>query len=104
MTLFISEVVVQRLQYLRELVPGAAVGTIGFLTKPTNLMREPNTSDMLTAAQRIGQQIRVLTASTVNEMEAAFAASAEQHLAALVVDGDGLFGSRNNQIATLASH
>ena len=60
-TYFISEVVVQRLQYLRELVPGAAVRTIGFLTNPTNLMSEPNTSDMLTAAKRIGQQIRVLT-------------------------------------------
>jgi hypothetical protein len=60
-TYFISEVVVQRLQFLRELVPGASVGTIGFLTNPTNLLSEPNTSDMVTAAQRIGQQIRVLT-------------------------------------------
>jgi putative ABC transport system substrate-binding protein len=104
LTNFNSEVIALRLQYLRELVPGAAVGMIGFLTNPTNLLSKSNISDILAAAQRIGQQIRVLTASTVNEMEAAFAASAEQHLAALVLDGDGLFGFRNNQIAALASH
>src|SRR6516165_10041249 len=68
-TFFISEIVAQRLQLIRELVPGAAVGTIGFLTNPTNLMSEPNTSDMLMSAQRIGQQIRVLTASTVNAID-----------------------------------
>jgi putative ABC transport system substrate-binding protein len=38
-TLFISEVVVQRLQYLRELVPAAAVGTIGFLTSDQSYER-----------------------------------------------------------------
>jgi putative ABC transport system substrate-binding protein len=102
-TYFISEVVTQRLRWIRELVPGAAVGTIGFLTNPTNLMSDPNTSDMLTAAQRIGQQIRVLSASTVNAIDAAFAAAAEQHLAALIVDGDPLFNVRRDQVAALAA-
>jgi putative ABC transport system substrate-binding protein len=102
-TLFISEVVVQRLQYLRELVPAAAGGTVGFLTNPTNLMSEPNTSDMLTAAQRIGQQIRVLTASTVNAIDVAFAAAAEERLAALIVDGDGVFNREHDRMAALAA-
>ena len=93
----------QRLQYLRELVPAAAVGTIGFLTNPTNLMSEPNTSDMLTAAKRIGQQIRVLTASTENAIDLAFAAAAEEHLAALIVDGDGLFNREHDRMAALAA-
>jgi putative ABC transport system substrate-binding protein len=66
-------------------------------------MSEPNTSDMLTAAQRIGQQIRVLTASTVNAIDAVFAAAAEQHLAALIVDGDPLFNVRRDQMAALAA-
>ena len=102
-TYFISEVVAQRLQYLRELVPGAAVGTIGFLTNPTNLLSEPNTSDMLAAAQRIGQQIRVLTATTMNAIDSAFTAAAEQHLAALIVDGDGFFSQHRDQMAALAA-
>jgi putative ABC transport system substrate-binding protein len=65
-TYFISEVVTQRLQYLRELVPGAAVGTIGFLTNPTNLLSKPDTSDVLAAAQRIGQQIKRAGSGNLN--------------------------------------
>jgi putative ABC transport system substrate-binding protein len=102
-TYFISEVVAQRLQHLRELVPAAAAGTIGFLTNPTNLISKPDTSDMLAAAQRIGQQIRVLTASTVSEIDAAFAAAAEGHLAALIVDGDALFNTQHDRIVALAA-
>jgi len=100
---FNSEVVGQRLQFLRELVPGAAAGTIGFLTNPTNLLSEPRTSELLAAAQRIGQQIRVLTASTVSAIDAAFAAAAEAHLAALIVDGDGFFGARPDQMPAFAA-
>jgi putative ABC transport system substrate-binding protein len=102
-TFFISEVVVRRLQLLRELVPGATMGTIGFLTNPTNLLSEQNTSDMLAATQRIEQHLRVLTASTVNEIDAAFAAAAEQHLAALIVDGDALFNRERDRMAALAA-
>ena len=102
-TFFISEVVARRLQFLRELVPGAAASTIGLLTNPTSLLSEPRTSDMLAAAQRIGQQLRVLTAATVNEIDAAFAAAAEQHLAALIVDGDPLFNRQRDQMAALAA-
>jgi len=102
-TFFISELVAKRLQFLRELVPGAAVGTIGFLTNPANLLNQPKTSDVLAAAQSIEQQIRVLTASTVNEIDAAFAAAAEQNLAALIVDGDELFNRQRYQMAALAA-
>ena len=58
---------------------------------------------MLAAAQRVNQQIRVLTASTVNEIDAAFAAAAEQHLAALIVDGDAVFNREHDQMAALAA-
>jgi putative ABC transport system substrate-binding protein len=102
-TYFISEVVVRRLQFLRECVPGVARSMIGFLTNPTNLLSKPNTSDTLTVAQTVGQQIRVLTASTVNEIDAAFAAAAEERLAALIVDGDALFNRQHDQMAALAA-
>jgi putative tryptophan/tyrosine transport system substrate-binding protein len=102
-TFFNSEVVAVRLQFLRELVPGAAAGAIGFLTNSTNLLSELRTSDLLAAAQRIGQQIRVLTASTVNEIDAAFASAAEKRLAALIVDGDLFFNLQRDQMAALAA-
>jgi putative ABC transport system substrate-binding protein len=102
-TFFNSEVVALRLQHLRELSPGAAAGTIGFLTNPTGLLSELRTSDMLAAAQKAGQQMRVLTATTVNEIDTAFAAVAEEHLAALIVDGDGLLNLHHDQIVALAA-
>ena len=100
---FNSEVGGLRLQQLRELVPAAAVGTLGFLTNPTSLQSKVRTSDMLAAAQKVAQQMRVLTASTVSEIDAAFAAAAEEHLAALIVDGDGLLNLHNDQIVALAA-
>jgi len=102
-TVFISEVVAKRLQWIRELVPEAATTTIGFLTNPTNVLSDPDTSDMLAAARSVGQQISVLTASTVSEIDAAFAAAAEQHLGALIVDGDALFNGRRDQMVALAT-
>jgi putative ABC transport system substrate-binding protein len=98
-----SEVVGLRLQHLRELVPAAAVGTVGFLTNPTTLVSKARTSDILAAAQRVGQQTRVLTASTGSEIDAAFAAVAEELLAGLIVDGDGLFTRQVDQMAVLAA-
>jgi putative tryptophan/tyrosine transport system substrate-binding protein len=102
-TYFTSEVVAKRLQWLRELVPEAATTTIGFLKNPTNLASDLDTSDMLAAARSVGQQISVLTASSVSEIDAAFATAAEQHLGALIVDGDALFNVRRDQMAALAA-
>jgi len=101
-TLFVSEVVTQRLRWLRELVPQAATSTIGFLKNPTNPLSEPDTSKILAAARSVGQQISVLRASTVDEIDAAFAAAAERHLGALIVDGDTFFSGRPDQMAALA--
>jgi putative ABC transport system substrate-binding protein len=66
-------------------------------------MSEPNISEVLATAQRIGQQIRVLTAKAADEIDAAFAAAAEQRLVALFVVGDGLFYFQRDQMAALAA-
>jgi len=39
----------------------------------------------------------------VNEFDVAFAATVEQHLAALIVDGDNLFNAQRDQMAALAA-
>ena len=39
----------------------------------------------------------------MNAIDAAFAAAAEAHLAALIVDGDGFFGARADQMLALAA-
>ena len=51
----------------------------------------------------LGVQIVVLSASTISEIDAAFAALAREHAEALFVAGDSLFFSRRVQFATLAA-
>jgi putative ABC transport system substrate-binding protein len=49
-------------------------------------------------------QLRILKASTENEIDAAFASLVQLHAGALVVGPDGLFNTRRNQLVALASH
>ena len=92
----------KRLELLRELVPQAAI--MGFLTNPTNLTSERSTRDIQAAAGSVGQQMIVLRAGTVDEIDAAFATAARERAGALLVDGDGLlFSRRVDQLAALAA-
>ena len=97
---FISTLVAKRLGMLRELVPQANL--IGFLTNPANPLSDP--ADIQAAAHGVGQQMIVLSASTVDEIDKAFAAAAQQGVGALLVDGDVLFNNRHDQFAALAAH
>ena len=55
------------------------------------------------AARAIGLQIRVLNASTIGDIDPAFAAFTSERPDALLVAGDALFTSRRVQIVTLAA-
>ena len=96
----VGTLVAKRLGMLRELVPQANL--IGFLTNPANPISDP--ADIQAAARGVGQQMIVLTASTVEEIDKAFAAAAQQGVGALLVDGDVLFNNRHDQFAALAAH
>jgi putative ABC transport system substrate-binding protein len=99
---FVGPLVAKRLEMLRELVPDAS--TIGFLTNPGNLISSGDTSDLLAAARSIGQRIIVLNASTVEEIDAAFATAAREDVKALLIDAAGLlFGSQTDRIVALAA-
>ena len=99
---YVSTLVAKRLEQVRELMPQGA--TIGILTNPDNLASAATMSDVTAAARSIGQKIIVLKASTPDEIEAAFAAAAQQGVGALLVDSTGLlFASRSNQIVALAA-
>jgi putative tryptophan/tyrosine transport system substrate-binding protein len=99
----VAQMVAKRLELLRELVPRA--GNMGYLTNPTNLVSQSETAHMQTAAHSVGQPMMVLRASTVEEIDTAFATAVKEHLGALLVGGDGLlFNRRANQISALAAH
>jgi len=98
----IQEVTAKRLELLHELVPKAV--RIAVLVNPANQsVTESTLRDVQEAARVIGLQVRVLNASTSNEIDAAFATLERERPDALFVAPDGLFTSRRVQIATLAA-
>jgi ABC-type uncharacterized transport system substrate-binding protein len=83
-------------------VPKAA--RIAVLVNPANApATEATLREAQEAARALGLQIHVLHASTPSEIDAAFAALARERIDALFVAGDGFFGSRRVQFATLAA-
>jgi putative ABC transport system substrate-binding protein len=99
---FSDEVVGKRLGLLHDLVPRAV--RFGVLVNPGNASSEQNTlRQVRQAAVTMGLQIEILQATTVGEIDAAFATFARERLDALVVAPDAFFNSRGGQFATLAA-
>ena len=103
LNLLTSELTTKRLELIRGLVPTASV--IAVLVNPRSPESEPQSRDIERAAGAVGQQIRILNASTDQDIDAAFATLVKQRDAALLVTNDALFSSTSrDQIVTLASH
>jgi putative ABC transport system substrate-binding protein len=101
-TYFLSELGPKRLELLRELVPTAAI--IAFLINPNNPVTEFDTKNLQAVAGAIGQQVRILSASSESDLDASFVTLAEQRASALLVNNDAFFSSRHKQIVALAAH
>jgi putative ABC transport system substrate-binding protein len=91
----------KRLGLLRELVPAAS--TYALFVNPTNPNVGVVSGDLQAAARTLGLQLHVLNASTEHEIDAAFAALAQQRVGALIVGPDAFFDSRLDQIVALAA-
>jgi putative tryptophan/tyrosine transport system substrate-binding protein len=91
----------KRLELMRELVPQAAV--IGILTNPTGITSLGNMTDVQAAARSVGQEIIILNASSVDEIDAAFTTAAERRFGGLLIDVSGFFIGRRDQIVALAA-
>jgi putative ABC transport system substrate-binding protein len=91
----------KRLEILSQLVPAGTV--VAFLGNPktSNGLEEIRT--MQAVAQNSGREIPILDASREQDFEPAFAKLADLHAAALIVGGDALFFSRQNQLVALAA-
>jgi putative ABC transport system substrate-binding protein len=99
---FTLEVAAKRLALLHELVPKAV--RVAVLLNPANGPNAETTlREVQKAARVIGLQIRILNASTIVEIDAAFATLARERPEALYVAPDGFFSSRRVQIVTLAA-
>ena len=99
--IFTEAVVAKRLQLLHELVPKAV--RIAVLVNPANASAESTVRTVQQAAPTIGLQIQILNATTIGEIDAAFATLERERPDALFVAGDAFFSSRAVQFATLAA-
>ncbi len=97
-----TELVAKRLELLRELVPSAA--RVAVLVNPANpVSAEPTVRNLEAAARAIGLRIQVHNASSIREIDAAFASFVRERPDALFVGTDPFFTSRRVQLANLAS-
>ena len=95
---FGNEIVAKRLGLLHELLPKAM--RIAVLLNPA-IGDETMLPEVRNAARTLGLEIRVLTADTPGEIDAAFAALERERPDALFVQGAGFFFSRRAQLADL---
>jgi len=100
-SVFTNVLTAKRQELMRELVPSAPL--VAMLVNPTSVSTPSDLAIAQAAADQIGQQIRVLTASTDREIDAAFATIVEQRIGGLVVQGDVLFTSRRDQLVLLTT-
>src|SRR5262245_3022727 len=97
-----SEVAAKRLLFLHDMLPKAS--RIAVLVNPRNtLIAKSTVRDVQKAAPTMGLQVQILNASTVGEVDAAFAAIDRERADAIFVAPDAFFGSRRAQLVTLAA-
>jgi putative ABC transport system substrate-binding protein len=100
-SLLSNELTAKRLGLLREMVPRAA--KVAAILDPALPQTETTLRELEAAARAMGLKLQILKASTSGEINAAFAALAQERPDALFVPGGALFEARRVQLVHLAS-
>ena len=96
-----QEILTKQLELLHKLVPKAV--RVAVLVNPANAANtEATLRAVPDAARALRLEIQVLKASSIREIEAAFARLVRERADALFVGGDGFFGSRRLQFTILS--
>jgi putative ABC transport system substrate-binding protein len=99
---FVAELAAKRLQLLLTLVPTAKhVAALVNSAEPT--IAAANLRDLNAAAGAMGLQLRILNASTIADIDAAFATFANERPDALFISSGPFFADRRVQLAQLAT-
>ena len=102
-TLFAYLLDAKRVELIHELVPDSNV--IALLVNPNSPQAEPQAADVESAANKFGQQLIFLKASTAPEIDNAFQTLVDNQAKALLVSADPFFlGRRNQLVAEAARH
>jgi putative ABC transport system substrate-binding protein len=94
------EVSRKRLEFLREVRPDAR--TFAVAMNPRSPTSNNQLKNLQTAAETLGLELIVLKASTVDEFDALFTATAQAKAGGLVFSSDPYFAFRSQQLAALA--
>jgi putative ABC transport system substrate-binding protein len=95
-----AELVSKQFELLREMLPNAS--RMGLLVNPASANADVQLAAVPVAMKALGLQIVVQSTSRDRDLEAAFAALAQQRISALVVPSDAFFYGQREQLATLA--
>jgi len=99
---FLVDMEPKRLELLRELRPHAT--TTAALVNPGAIPRaEIQLNDIQTAARSVGQELNILNASTIRDIDAAFEKLVQMRADALLVTTDAFFITRAPQLVVLAA-
>jgi ABC-type uncharacterized transport system substrate-binding protein len=98
---FVTELGPKRLQLLREVVPHATL--IAFIVNLNTASGPPQQSEMQTVAQALGQQLLILSASTEQEVEEAFATMAARKVDVIVYSASVFFQVMRERLVALAA-
>jgi putative ABC transport system substrate-binding protein len=90
----------KRVELLHEVLP---VNTIALLANPANVNFKTDEPEIRAAADRLQQDLEVLTASTESDLEQAFATMVQHRVGSLIVMPDPFFISRGKQLVALAA-
>jgi putative ABC transport system substrate-binding protein len=99
MTALAAELGPKKLELLHELVPSTT--RVALIVNPANRNAEAQSTELMAAALTLGLEMHVLSASTDNELETAFASLAKLQVGAVVIGTDPLFTSWSKQLADL---
>ena len=95
------EVAPKRLEALHEIIPTATTFAL-LINSSSPALAESTTRDVRASARTLGVQLHVVSATTDNEIDDAFASLAKLRAGGLVIGSDTFFTSRSERLASLA--
>jgi putative ABC transport system substrate-binding protein len=92
--MFSTVLTVKRQELLHQLVPTAPL--VAMLVNPTASSTRSELQTVQSAADKIGQQVRILNVTSDRDIDAAFATIIEQRIGGLIVQSDLFLTSRRD--------
>src|SRR6202165_3478170 len=100
LTMLLTDLAAKELEVLKEAVPQAT--RIGVLFSPTAPSHRPAAQAVETAGEKLGVQLVMVPARTVEDFEGAFSTMSREHVGGFLAVAAPLFGSNRARLADLA--